>query len=81
MMDQAKMASKIKEHMEVVGSNDQYFAIVDNVEGVAIKLTKDEQGHHHFIPMSWVIRVDEHVHIDRPGDQAMAEWSTETPQG
>jgi hypothetical protein len=26
--------------------------------------------------MEWVTRVDEHVHVDRPGDQAMKEWST-----
>jgi hypothetical protein len=29
--------------------------------------------------MSWVTKVDEKVHIDRPGDQAMREWST-TPK-
>jgi hypothetical protein len=30
--------------------------------------------------MSWVTRVDEHVHVDRPGKQAMQEWSSEAPQ-
>ena len=79
-MDTSQMASRIKEHMEDVGSNDQYFAIVDNVEGDAIKLTKDDQGQHHYIPLSWVSQVDEHVHINLPGDQAMREW-TISPQG
>jgi hypothetical protein len=27
--------------------------------------------------MSWVTRIDEHVHVDRPGKQAMQEWTTE----
>lgn len=76
-MDTQQMASRIKEHMEVVGSNDQHFAIVDEIEGQRIKLTKDAQGKHHYIPMSWVARVDEHVHINKPGDQAMREWTTE----
>ena len=68
-------ASKIREHMPVVCSNGGQFATVDHVDGDRIKLTKDEQGKHHWIPLSWVTRVDEHVHVDRPGDQAMREWS------
>jgi len=75
-MDQA---SQIREHMPVVCSNNGQFGVVDGVEGDTIKLTKDEQGQHHWIPMSWVTRVDEHVHVDRPGDQAMREWMTTPP--
>jgi len=41
-----------------------------------IKLNKDENGQHHFIPLSWVTSVDEQVHIDRPGDEAMQQWLT-----
>lgn len=78
-MDTGQMASQIKEHMEIVGSNDQFFAIVDNVEGDAIKITKDAEGRHHYIPMSWVDHVDEHVHLNVPGDQAMQQWTTEEP--
>jgi hypothetical protein len=42
-----------------------------------IKLAKDKSGHHHYIPVSWVTSIDDAVHIDRPGDQAMREWSEE----
>lgn len=73
--------TQIKEHMPVVCSNGQQFATVDHLDGSAIKLTKDDAGQHHWIPQSWVTRVDEHVHIDRPGDQAMQEWSTSAPAG
>lgn len=74
-------SSKIKEHMPVVCSDGGQFATVDHMDGGSIKLTKDEQGQHHWIPMSWVTRVDEHVHVDRPGAQAMRDWSTSAPSG
>ena len=41
-----------------------------------IKLSKDANGRHHYIPLTWVTSVDDKVHIDRPGEQAMKEWST-----
>ena len=70
------MTTQIREHMPVVCSDGGQFATVDRVEGNSIKLTRDDEGQHHWIPMSWVTRVDDHVHVDRPGDQAMREWST-----
>ena len=70
---------KIKEHMSVICSEGGPFGTVDGVEGNTIKLTKDDQGQHHWIPLDWVTRVDEHVHVDRPGDQAMREWMTSSP--
>jgi len=73
-------ADAIKPHMPVVCSKNKQFATVDHVAGDrAIKLTKDASGQHHFIPMSWVTAVDDQVHVDRPGDQAMREWSTSEP--
>lgn len=73
--------SKIREHMEIVGSNDQHFAIVDEVKDNAIKVTKDERGQHHYIPLSWVDRVDQQVHLNMSGDQAMRDWTTNPPMG
>ena len=76
--------NQIKANTPVVCSNDGQFAVVDHMEGKdRIKLMKDDHGVHHFIPLSWVTKVDDKVHVDRPGDQAMREWSklaTETPQ-
>ncbi|MGB4863996.1 MAG: DUF2171 domain-containing protein [Tepidiformaceae bacterium] len=73
--------SKIKEHMPVVCSENGQFATVDRVEGDMIKLTKDDAGQHHYIPVSWVTSVDDKVHIDRPGDVAMREWKTAAEVG
>lgn len=67
----------IKEDMPVVCSDNKQFATVDRVEGDSIKVTKDEKGQHHYFPAEWVTEVDDKVHIDRPGQQAMQQWSTE----
>ena len=72
--------TQIRPHMPVVCSNGEQFGTVDHLDADdTIKLTKDKQGQHHWIPLSWVTRVDEHVHVDRPGDQAMREWSVTAP--
>jgi len=71
--------SMIKEHMPVVCKDGNQFAMVDHVDGNSIKLTRDEQGNHHWIPADWVDHVDDQVHLNRPADQAMREWSTTPP--
>ncbi len=74
--------SEIREHMPVVCSDGGQFATVDHLDANnTIKLTKDDQGQHHWIPMDWVTRVDEHVHVDRPGKQAMQDWMSSPPAG
>ena len=73
-------ASQIKPKLAVVCSNNGQFGVVDHMEGSeTIKLAKDDKGHHHYIPMKWVTSVDDKVHIDRPGAQAMKEWSDTAP--
>ena len=68
--------TQIKPHMPVVCSNNKQFGVVDHIEGQSVKLTKDPQGQHHYIPLSWVKTVDDKVHIDRPGGDAMKQWTT-----
>jgi hypothetical protein len=80
MLDSETANGLIKPHMPVVGSNNGQFAVVDHVEGPDfIKLAKDASGQHHYIPLTWVTSVDDKVHVDRPGDQAMREWNTQPP--
>jgi hypothetical protein len=69
-------SDQIKPDMPVVCSKDGQFAVVDHMEAGSLKLKKDKSGQHHYIPLSWVKTVDQKVHIDRPGDQAMREWTT-----
>ena len=56
-------AFEIKEHMEIIGSDDQHVGTVDKLEGDRIKLTKgdDPDGsgqHHHYVPVSAVASVE-----------------------
>lgn len=70
-------ANQIKPNTPVVCSQDGQFGIVDHMEGAdSIKLKKDAHGQHHYIPLSWVKNVDDKIHVDRPGAQAMKEWTT-----
>jgi len=68
----------IKPEMPVVCSQDGQFATVDHLEGSnSIKLNKDEDGQHHYIPLDWVVSTEDgKVKIDRSGEEAMQEWST-----
>jgi hypothetical protein len=68
--------TQIRAHMPVVCSNDVQFATVDHVDGNELKLARDKDGKHHFIPLAWIQSVDDKIHIDRPGKEAMASWRT-----
>jgi hypothetical protein len=71
-------ASKIREHMDVISADRKTVGKVDHMEGSdKIKLTKQSSPdgkHHHLIPLSWVDHIDEHVHLNKTGEQVTAEW-------
>lgn len=76
MLDSISAKILIKDNMPVVCSDNGQLAVVDHLEGSdTIKLARDAEGEHHYIPLTWVKSVDDKVHIDRTGDQAMKEWS------
>lgn len=67
-------SSSIREGMPVIGSDGETLGKVDGVEGGVgagqdgrIKLKRDTSpdGQHHYVPLSDVARVDEHVHLSR----------------
>jgi hypothetical protein len=64
----------IRTRMPVVCSHRGQFAIVDAVEGKSVRLLRDVSGLHHYIPLSWITAIDDKVHVDRPGKEAMREW-------
>ncbi|MBV8850615.1 MAG: DUF2171 domain-containing protein [Methylobacteriaceae bacterium] len=69
--------AKIKEHMDIVGSDGQHVGTVDKIEGQRIKLTKSDraaQGEHHYIHVDNVGSVDNKVHLNRTAAQAKDEW-------
>jgi hypothetical protein len=75
-------ASQIKPETSVVCSKDVELGVVDHMEGGAnIKLKKDQAGVHHYIPLSWVTKVDSKIHLDRPGAEAKQAWQLSVPPG
>jgi hypothetical protein len=71
-------ASLIRTHMDVISSDRKSVGKVDRLEGNdKIKLTKQsapDGQHHHFIPVSWVDHVDQHVHLNKSGAEVISHW-------
>jgi len=72
----AANVADIKPHMEVISSCGCRMGTVDHLEGGAIKLTQKDSpdGLHHFIPASWVARVDSHVHLSKNSGETKQGW-------
>ena len=71
-------ASQIREHMEVVSSDEHHVGRVDHVRGSEIELAKMDlqaMGKHHLIPLSWVDYVDDKVHLSLNREEAEQRWS------
>jgi hypothetical protein len=68
--------NQIKKHAQVVGLDDQVLGKVDHVQGQSLKLTKDDTGKHHLIPLDWIDRIDDKVHVNKPADEVQKSWQT-----
>ncbi len=69
-------AANIQEHMEVYASCGTKVGKVDHVEGSSIKLTKNDSpdGQHHRIPLSWVEKVHDHIHLSKDHMEVQSQW-------
>ena len=68
-----QMLGQVREHMEVVGSDEQEVGKVDHVRGDRIILTKSDSddGRHHMLSCSMVDRVEgDRVILDKPAEEA-----------
>jgi hypothetical protein len=69
-------AEQIREHMEVLAADGVHVGVVDHMDGPSqIKLTKSDplsEGSHHHIPIDWVERVDQHVHLKKDSTEVLA---------
>ena len=72
----------VREHMEVVGNDDQHVGTVDKIAGDRIILTKSDPesgGAHHSLSCSDVDRIDgDRVILDCSADQARNRWRDES---
>ena len=72
---------RIREHMEVVGSDSLFIGTVDKLEGSQIKLTKNDSpdAQHHLIPLHLVESIEGNkVRLSQTASQTQARWHTET---
>ena len=76
------LLGQIREHMEVVGNDDQHVGKVDRVAGDRIILTKSDPesgGVHHSLSCSDIDRVEgDRVLLDCSADQARKNWRDES---
>ena len=72
-------AMDIREHMDVYASCGTKVGTVDHVEGDWIKLTKSgsPDGKHHRIPLEWVAKVHDHIHLFKDHEQVQKHWKTD----
>ena len=62
--------SDIKPQMQVLTSDRAFLGTVDGVDGDDIRVTMTRAGEgQKTIPLAWVERVDEHVHLNRAGGE------------
>ena len=66
----------IRQHMGVYASCGTFVGTVDHVQGNEIKLTRKDSpdGQHHLIPMSWVAKVHDHIHLNKDHKQVQSQW-------
>src|SRR4029079_6909453 len=76
------LLGQIREHMEVVGNDDQHVGTVDRVAGDRIILTKGDPesgGTHHSLSCSDIDRVEENrVILDCSSEEARQRWRDES---
>ncbi len=78
------LASRIGEHMEVVGDDGEHVGTVDKVEGNRIKLTKQDEptgsGEHYYLPLGAVAAVqDGKVKLMMPASAAHGDSAARDP--
>ena len=76
-----QMLGQVREHMDVVGSDDQHVGTVDCIKGDRIILTKSDSGdgQHHSLTCHLVDRVEgDRVILDKPAEEAKRQFSNES---
>jgi hypothetical protein len=68
--------SQIRNGQAVVASDADPVGAVDSVEGDRLKLTRKDSTDNtqHYLPLTWVERVEERIHLNRTGAEVRASW-------
>ena len=70
--------SRIAPGMQVLTSDGEYIGNVDHPreDGFTLRRLTGSDGEHERVPSLWVHRVDEQVHLNRTGAEAIAGWKS-----
>ena len=77
---QREALARVRDHMEVVGSDGVHVGTVDCTRDDTIILTKSDAaggGVHHRIPCAWVQGVGDNVILNLKAEEAMQRWREE----
>ena len=78
--EQRAAVGRVREHMEVVGSDGGHVGKVDCTRGDRIILTRSDDasgGIHHAIPCAWIDRVEDKVVLNIEAEEAQLRWQSE----
>jgi len=66
----------IRERMDVIASCGKKVGVVDHLEAGTIKLTRNDSPDnlHHYLPTSWVSKVDSRVHLNKNSSETELGW-------
>ena len=73
-----ELTASILEGATVYGADDHKVGKVDHVQGDQIKLTKNDSpdGQHHLIPLAWVAKVHDHIHLNKDHKEVQSQWQS-----
>lgn len=77
-MDQQTRRS-IQNHMGIRDIDGHDVGRVDRVEGDYVKVTRDTDGNHHWIPDGLIMRVDQYVHLNVTRQEIAGQWRDDDP--
>jgi hypothetical protein len=78
--EQRAAVGRVREHMEVTGSDGGHVGTVDCTRGDRIVLTRSDEasgGVHHAIPCAWIDKVEDKVVLNIEAEEARRRWQTE----
>lgn len=81
---QRQALGRVREHMEVIGSDGEHVGTVDHARRDRMVLTRSDPsagGMHHTIPCGWIDGVDERVRLDVTAEEARERWQREERSG
>jgi hypothetical protein len=78
--EQRAAVGRIREHMDVTGSDGGHVGTVDCTRGDRVVLTRSDEasgGVHHVIPCAWIDKVEDKVVLNIEAGEARRRWETE----